>query len=55
VLYIYSVCYVVPIKKQFTVAVIKPDAVTEGKVDEIIEKVVCVVGHLYHCIHTTIV
>jgi len=40
IVYIHTVkCLTVPQKKQFTVAVIKPDAVKAGMVDEIIEKV----------------
>ena len=35
----YYACYTDPIKKQVTVVVIKPDAVSAGKVDSIIEKV----------------
>ena len=41
ILYMSSVCaYIIePVKKQVTVVVIKPDAVSAGKVDSIIEKV----------------
>ena len=38
---LFSVSFSVPTKKQFTVLLIKPDAVLAGKADEIVERVSC--------------